>query len=490
MPVGQTIPTKVLEYDALLDNQSLVQFNFLDNNGGSLLGYLTDDLEISDGLGKVYYIGANHANIERFYGYTFRQPYRNPVASDRFWDTGYQNAFYYNNIIDGINSLDLSKADEVYGKSVKAQALLSRTWWYFYASMIYGPVFKPGQANSDKVIPYRTVSDINAPMENLSTQQELFEKVGHDLRAALIDLPQNVRFPSRPNRTTGLTLMAYYHLFTKQYDSVAYYANLAWTAASAKGPDAVIYNYNSLSLVSPTDPVASLLNSPDGLIRSVNSREMLFYRTNDYSAGNIATSSSPSYPSTELISIFDKNNDLRYKWFFIDTEGYKTTFNSVTYDDGVRTQNFRGTSDATNFQNGKTVTTSGFTYPELLLIRAEGYARTGKLAEAISDVNLLRKYRYKTGTAELTATSQDEVIKAVLDERRRELAIGGIKRFLDLKRLSLDTGKPWSKNTITHRFDGRDYTATINSKDFTLDISNFVLQYNPQWGASLDNRPW
>ncbi len=79
--------------------------------------------------------------------------------------------------------------------------------------------------------------------------------------------------------------------------------------------------------------------------------------------------------------------------------------------------------------------TEGFSWPEVLLMRAEAYARMNELGLAIADLNTLRQYRFKTGTPPLTAGTQDEVIKWVLEERRRELPIGGYKRFLDLKRL-------------------------------------------------------
>ncbi|WP_316839455.1 RagB/SusD family nutrient uptake outer membrane protein [Pedobacter gandavensis] len=488
-PVGKIIPATVGEFDALLDNETIARWNFIDNNLGSSIGFLTDDLQLSDGLGKVLYVGNNHPNLERFYAYTFRQPYKKNSSTDLFWSYGYRNVFYFNNVIDGIESLkSKSSVEEANGKAVIAQALVNRAWWYFNAAMVFGPVYKPGGNNNEKVIPYRTQSDINAPMEELSTQEEMFAKVGKDIRTAIPNIPDHVNWPSRPNKVVAQTLMAYYHLFTQKYDSVAYYANLAWTAASAKGVDAVIYDYNSLSLATPANPVGSLLNSPDGLIRAVNSREMLYYRTPDFGAGSV--NGTPSYPSDELIALHDKNNDLRYKWFYLSTAGYKTTFNGTTYDDGQRVQNFRSASNATATQNGKTIMTVGFTYPELLLMRAEAYARTNRLAEAIADVNTLRKYRYKPGTPNLVMGSQDEVITAVLDERRRELAILGLKRFMDLKRFSLDVGKPWNKMKISHQFDGQLYQGMIDSKDFIFPIPNSVIQYNPQWGVPLDNRVW
>jgi hypothetical protein len=488
-PVGKVIPSTVSEFDVLLDNETTVRSNFIDNNSGSSIGFLTDDFQLSDALGKVLYKGNNHPNLERFYAYIFRQPYKKQSGTDLFWNYGYNNVFYFNNVINGINDLtSKTPAEEANGKKVVAQALVDRAWWYLNAAMVYGPVYKPGENNSEKVIPYRTQSDINAPMDDLSTQEEMFAKVAKDIHTALPNIPDQVNWPSRPNKMTALALMAYYHLFTQKYDSVAYYANLAWTAASAKGVDAVIYDYNNLSLATPSSPVASLLNSPDGFIRAVNSREMLFYRTPDFGAGSVT--GTPSYPSDELIALHDKNNDMRYKWFYISTAGYKTTFNGVTYDDGPRVQNFRSASTATATQNGKTMMTVGFTYPEVLLMRAEAYARTNRLPEAIADVNTLRKYRYKPGTPNLVVGSQDEVIKAVLDERRRELAILGLKRFMDLKRFSLDVGKSWSKTKISHPFDGQTYEGTVNSKDFIFNIPNSILQYNPQWGVPLDNRPW
>ncbi|WP_341835402.1 RagB/SusD family nutrient uptake outer membrane protein [Chitinophaga pollutisoli] len=132
--------------------------------------------------------------------------------------------------------------------------------------------------------------------------------------------------------------------------------------------------------------------------------------------------------------------------------------------------------------------TSGFTYPEVLLMRAEGYARTGKLAEAIADLNLLRRYRFKPEAPQLTVGTQDEVIAEVLKERRRELPASGIKRFLDLKRFVLDAGKSWQKTKVVHKLGAETYEAVIDSDAFILNIANTILQYNPHWNVPLDNR--
>ncbi|MGO4290316.1 RagB/SusD family nutrient uptake outer membrane protein [Chitinophaga sp. RAB17] len=478
-PKGKLIPTEVADFDHLLDNANIAQWAFVDNNVGCSLGYLTDNLSLSDGIGNINYKANNHPNIDRYWAYVFRQPYKNPSTSDYFWDWGtYRSMAYFNNVIDGVRAIpSLSSENQLYAKRVVAQALVDRAWSYFITTLVYGPVYKPGTANDTKTIPYVTSSDVGAVLPDLSTQEQAFAKVSNDIQTALPDMPDVTNWPSRPNKVAAQALLAYFHLFTQKYDSVVYYANLAWTAANAGGTDRLIYDYNSFSWTDPTNLVNSTIKAPDNFLTAANSRENLLYRNLDASAGR----STSSYPSDEVIALYDQANDLRFKYFFLTAPGYKTTYNNVVYDDGNRIQYYRGS---------KSNMTAGFTYPELLLMRAEGYARTNQLSAAIADLNTLRRYRYKTGTPALGIGSQTEVIQQVLDERRRELPLGSFKRFLDLKRLCLETGKPWSKTRITHKIGTESHEGIIDSKDFILTISNVILKFNPQWNIPLDGRPF
>lgn len=478
-PKGKLIPTEVADFDHLLDNTNIVQWTFLDNNTGCLLAYLTDNTELSEGLGKVNYLANNHPNIDRYYAYIFRQPYKNPTVSDYFWDWGtYRSAAYFNNVIDGVNSVRTAENDQ-YAREVIAQALVGRAWSYLHTTLTYGPVYIPGGNNTTKTIPYVISSNVGQAAPDLSTQEAAFARILQDLHTALPDIPAKTNYASRPNKAATQALLAYYHLFTHKYDSVAYYANLAWTAGTAGGEDKVLYDYNQFSWKEPANIVNSAINATDGFFALPSNKEILLFRSADPGTGR----SSSSYPSTELLSLFDKDNDLRYKYFFLEAPAYKVTYNGTVYDDGNRVQYYRGS---------KSQLTSGFTYPEVLLLRAEGYARTGKLTAAIADLNTLRKYRYKTGTPQLVdgAYSQDQTIALVLDERRRELPIGHIKRFLDLKRLALDAGKPWGKTKISHKLGTETFEADINSAAFILPIANPVLRFNPNWGIPLDTRPY
>jgi len=482
-PKGSLIPTTVTDYDHLLDFPNALEYNFIDNNRGSLLSSLSDNLLITEGQGKVGYVLNSHPNVGRYYTYIFRQPYKDPITTDYFWGGGtgiYTNVSYYNNVIEGIRGIgSKSPADEAMGNSSIAQALVARAWGYFNANLIYGPVYRPGGDNNAKTLPYVTSPDYSAPIPMISTSDQVFKQAMNDLYAALPYLPDVSSWPSRASKATGQAMLAYCHLFTQKYDSVVYYANLAWNSSTAGNPGKVLYDYNQFVWSTPANLVTSLITTPqDAFLNAVNSREILFYRGTDAVSG---VGVQLSYPSDEFVNLFDQANDLRFKYYMITAPGYKTT-SGGGYDDGIRINYYR---------QAKTKVTEGFSYPELLLMRAEGYARTNQLSLAIDDLNTLRRYRFKTGTAPLTLSgTQEDVINLVLQERRRELPMSGIKRFMDLKRFVLENGKPWSKKTITHIVGTQSYTGTIDSPDFILTISNTVLQFHPEWNIPLDPRPF
>lgn len=488
-PKGKLIPAEIEDFNHLLDNPDIVQYPFLDNNGGSMLAYLTDNVEVSEGMAVVNYRGNNSPNLSRYYAHVFRMPYKNPATIDYFWEWGtYRAMKYLNNVIDGINGVKTAD-NAAMANPVLAQAYTSRAWAYFNTTLVYGPVYKPGGNNSTRTIPYLTSADVNASMPDLSTQEEVFAKVLADLRTALPLAPVSTNYPSRPNKTATQAMLAYYFLFTRQYDSVVHYANLAWTAATAAGgADKVIYDFNQLSYADAGNVLTSAVRSADNLIHLPTSKEILFFRSPDNNTG----CANNSYPSDEFMGLFDKTSDLRYRYYLLTAPGYKTTFNGVTYDDGSQVQYYRGAlSSGATSGTPKFQMTAGFTYPEVLLMRAEGYARTNKLAEAVADLNILRKYRYATGTPELTVpASQDAAIQLVLDERRRELPLGHQKRFMDLKRFALETDKPWGKAKVVHAVGTNQYEATIDSEQFIIPIGNTVLLFNPQWGIAPDYRPY
>ena len=488
-PVGKLIPTEVEEFENILNNVSTINYQLMDNNGGSLFATLGDNVKIGENSAKYEYV-ATHANIYRFTAYTYKLPYMNPEKPCFFWENGtYLATGLFNNVIDGVESVRTEKTNAL-ANQVTAQAKAGRAWAYLTMGLAYGPMYVPGGANTEKTIPYRIAGDANTPNPALATTAELFSLAKKDLEDALKYAPATVANPTRANLAAVQALMAYYYMFTRDFEKMYEYSNLAWSSALAqKGSvDKLIYDYNQFryepnpsAKPSPgTDVEVSLeMKGPDTDMKESYHRENLFYR--------IAANNTGGYPSDEFIELFDKNKDVRYKLWVLKTLGYSKIVGGVKYDDGIVFGYYKGNKMNIN---------QGITYPELLLMRAEAAARTNKLSLALTDLNTLRHYRYDNKSGSSTdlengaSFTQDQLLEEILKERRRELPIASFQRLLDLKRFALDAGKPWSKTTIEHKIGNQVYSASINSEYFIMPIPNNIIDLNPQWGLQKDMRPY
>jgi len=154
------------------------------------------------------------------------------------------------------------------------------------------------------------------------------------------------------------------------------------------------------------------LNSPTGSV--------LFY-----SVGNRAE----YRPTTELLSMYDQTNDVRYASYFRsllrganrNTGAARTVL--IKYD--AKQANLSRPDGIVNFK--------AFRTGEMYLIRAEAYARLGGANEALglADLNALRAARI-SGYVPVALTGA-ALLNAIAQERRKEL-VGEGHRFLDLKR--------------------------------------------------------
>lgn len=113
--------------------------------------------------------------------------------------------------------------------------------------------------------------------------------------------------------------------------------------------------------------------------------------------------------------------------------------------------------------------------PEIYLIAAECEARLGNKEKAISYINKLRDHRIIDNTP-LTVESDEEALRKVLDERRREMVFQGCTRLIDLKRLNRE---PRFAKTIIHEADGVKYTLAPGDPKYILPIPPSVLRFNP-----------
>ena len=486
-PVGKLIPTKVEEFERLLNNAYIYQWDYLDNNVGCALALLGDNYEYSETAFDAELNSAN-PNADRLMAYKFNRPYWDPYKSDYYWDWGiYRAAYYYNNVVDGINDVG---SDEAYAKQILAQALAGRALNYLNATYVYGPSYKPGEANDTKTIPYRVAGSATAANPDLSTTQEVFDLAEAELLEALEDIPATSG-PTRFNKVGVETALAYLYMLKGDFAKMLTYANQAVNNVSG-GIESHIYDYNLFEYVdngtSPSpgaDPETNwdlkYDNGSDGDFNKSYSKEIILYR-------RVPNRENYAYPSQEFTNLFSEN-DQRKRLFLLWATGYS---NSSGAYDGIVKKYYKSTKLGSG-------SSTGFSYPELLLMRAEAYARNSQDVNALADLNTLRKYRY-SGNSDLTALSGDALLEEILNERRRELPSPSYRRFIDIKRFdAYDAGKSWAKSTMVHQLytytavpvgqtplapvaSGRSFSATVDSEIYIWPISNTILDKNPQWG--------
>lgn len=115
----------------------------------------------------------------------------------------------------------------------------------------------------------------------------------------------------------------------------------------------------------------------------------------------------------------------------------------------------------------------GLAVDEILLTRAECFARTGRIAEALLDLNNLLIRRYEKDQYEpISVQNENEVLDIILRERRKELLMRDI-RWMDLKRLNLE---PAHATKIVRQIDGGRYELTPNENRYALPIPMTVIE--------------
>ncbi len=124
-----------------------------------------------------------------------------------------------------------------------------------------------------------------------------------------------------------------------------------------------------------------------------------------------------------------------------------------------------------------------FRLADILLLKAEALAHTGDLTGAMSLVNQVRTRVSLSNVA--PATSQDDAINKILNERFVELAFEG-QRWFDLKRegksIEVLSKQTYSKyNPVTQAFDVilMPYVTNLTANDLLWPIPQAVLDNNP-----------
>lgn len=441
-------PKDALYPKTLTDYENLLNYPELMKSGATFPSFMTDDAFLLDDpgfLGDAPSLPMVEHSTQILYKLSHGDVFSD-AEEDYYWTSTYMNIDYYNTVIDF--APDATEATEEDRARVIAEAKASRALEYLSLVNCYSPQYDPKTATADQSgVPLVLHADIMQSDLRRATLQECYDLILTDLTDALPLLPE-VAKPSKYRMSRGgcAGILARAYLIIGDYEKALSYANEALESNDA------LLDFKTISVLDPYGFIGRT-DMPE----SLNDPEAILIRNAPYAFGN----SGGVLTSDDLISIYDEEHDKRCLVYFVDNY-WGMPFESPTtriYISGFR-ENI------------------GISSSEMYLTAAECEARIGSVDRAMELLNNLRTNRIE-GYEPMTAAGMDreKVLDEVLLERRREFALRGMFRFIDLRRFAKD---PKRAVTVTHNTgDGQTESITADDPRFTLPIPQVVMRINP-----------
>ena len=430
-PKGEKIPKTVTDYETLLNYESVQKVS------DTYPTYLTDDVYLPDVAQGTATPGLNSVDQSILNLYLFKKDVFGEAQDDGFWFASYNRIYYYNTVIDNI--MDAEGPSEQQKHSIRAEALISRALEYLYLVNGYAKHYDVRTADTDPGVPLVLDEDISKKDLVRASVKDVYAQIQSDLQAALPNLPAQPKGNAfRASKAAGYGILAKMYLYMGNY------------AEALKAANEVLEINNSLldlkkyAVVKPQSSIGRT-NVP----QDIDNPENIYIKFAPYVYGL----SSKVFGSDELISLFSKD-DMRLQVYFTKN------FRNIPTDKYVWAPYLRANLAVSS--------------PEIYLIAAECEAREGSVERAMSLINKLRDNRIKNNTP-LVAIDRSDALQKVLEERRRELAMSGMVRYIDLKRLNQES--QFAK-TVTHVTGEGTFSLEPNSPLYVLPIPAKVMRFN------------
>ncbi|MES2329274.1 MAG: RagB/SusD family nutrient uptake outer membrane protein [Bacteroidota bacterium] len=424
---GIVTPTTLQDLQAVLDNGTAMNVKVTPSSGeGSADDYFLLQADFN----------ARGSWEEDVYRWIFDDNYS--YVND--WSSNYAPIYNSNFCLDEISTIPVTSANQTAWNNVEGSALFYRSYYFLQLAWTYANAYDEATSATDLGIALRLTSDFNVPSTRASVK-DCYNRIIDDTKKSLLFLPDNPQHPYRPSRAAAYGLLARAYLSMRNYDSAWKYSDLCLQLKNH------LINFNG-------DPDFNGATSSTP-IKQFNG-ETIFYT--EMSINYVPAISVYAKIDTSLYSSY-ATNDIRKVAFFAPIGNY---------------QKFKGDYTGSLFHF------TGIATDEILLTRAECYARRGDKSSALNDLNTLLLNRYNPTFLPLTAADANDALNKILIERRKELLMRGL-RFIDLKRLN----KGGANITLTRAINGQTYTLSPNGKGYALplprDIINLTgIPQNPQ----------
>ncbi|AZI24147.1 RagB/SusD family nutrient uptake outer membrane protein [Pedobacter sp. G11] len=413
-------PTSLSEFRSLLDNSNIL------NKTGALPMISSDEYSI-----------VNKADFDAFSVQTLKNAYlwQSDVYSGEVnipdWNQLYSAIFYANNALDGLEKIERLPSNATQWDDLKGAALFYRAFAYFDLTRNFCPVYIPSQAVNDLGLPLRKSAGIDI-IEKRSNLEETFSFIITDLVHSVSLLKDDYQAinKNRPSKASVYALLARIYLYMGKYNDAEENADKCITKYSK------LIDYNN---VSQTSDIPFSYSTDETIFYST--QVVAYSQTTAYTTVATAIKIDPA-----LIALYQPR-DLRLNIFFV-----KNALGNLNVKRG--------------YVGGGFYAFSGLATDEVLLIKAECAARSGRPDITAALLNNLLVNRYQKGTfTPYSNLSSDAALELVLNERRKELVWRAL-RWSDLKRLNRDG----SNIKLERNLGGTTYTLAPNSTKYVFPI--------------------
>ncbi|MEO7214932.1 RagB/SusD family nutrient uptake outer membrane protein [Mucilaginibacter sp.] len=415
--------TSLSDVSKLLNNEDV--FNRYSDPGIGEIA--SDDLYIQDSA-----FGSLSLSIERNAYMWANKMYDATSTQVADWNNPYEIVYYANTVLDALPGIGITGGNQDQYNQIKGAALFYRSFAFYNLVQTFAMPYDAANSGNQPGIPLRLTSDINSRPQRAS-ESECYNQIVSDLKTSINLLPVIPAYKTQPSQPAANALLARIYLAMGNYPSALQYAN------------ACLDKFNTLS------DYNTLTSTPTAISNNYIAEDIYHCTMVNYSPIAVRRS---AYIDSALYGSYSPN-DLRKTKFFTILDGLP------------QYPRFVGSYD---FKNSKY---SGLAADEVFLIKAECLVRSGDISNGMSALNTLLVKRWKTGTfVPLTASGQDEALKLVLLERRKELLWRGI-RWTDLRRLNKENGYNIS---IKRLINATSYILAPNDVKYAFPIPDIEIQ--------------
>ena len=426
LPKGKVIPTTVEDFGNLMKDMTL------STAYDGLPYYCSDDvlipnrsINMSNATNKAYFW------LESFYL---------DSEDDQNWNDTYNHLFTINVVLENIEGATGGTEEE--RRRIAAEAKIFRAYNYWYLQSLYGPAYNAATASTDLSVPLVTEPNLEAK-HSRATVEQVTAQILKDLEGIEQDLPIMGSNNYKPTRAAAYAMKARVLFYLGRYDEAGKEAEKA-LELNNKIDDMRKWSF-------PTEfPSGSINGKPT----DITSLQKIWYHS-----VNGSGALSQVAIGEGLLELYKKNDkDLRFKFWFSNVDNKGEFF----YDENT----YCYIQTTPNYNIG---------VPEMMLIKAEALARQNDPA-ALDILNELRKYRFtEEDYTALTAEDGNSLLEIVLEERRRELALSGL-RWFDMKRLVQDG--IYTQTLTRTSPDGETHTLAPGSNRYLFPIPQSVILQN------------